>query len=78
VNVAYSALVRDPSADRFARMTALKIERRAIMSLLFGGAWREHRRHPANGSDLTAVDQDGNGATTPARHYQTACDLFQE
>jgi hypothetical protein len=44
VNIAYSSLVRDPSAeDRFARMTALRIERRAIMSLLFGGVWRERR-----------------------------------
>jgi hypothetical protein len=41
VNMEYSALVRDRSGEgRFVRMTALKIRRRAIMSLLFGG---EHR-----------------------------------
>ena len=38
VNMEYSALVRDRSEEgRFVRMTALKIQRRAIMSLLFGG-----------------------------------------
>jgi hypothetical protein len=41
VNVEYSALVRERSGEgRLVRMTALKIQRRAIMSLLFGG---EHR-----------------------------------
>ena len=38
VNIEYSALVRDRSEEgRFVRMTALKIQRRAIISLLFGG-----------------------------------------
>jgi hypothetical protein len=42
VNIEYSALVRErPEEGRF-RMTALTIERRAIMSLLFGGEWAEH------------------------------------
>jgi hypothetical protein len=41
VNIEYSALVRDRSEEgRFVRMTALKIQRRAIMSLLFGGELR--------------------------------------
>ena len=37
VNMEYSALIRDQSGEgRLVRMTALKIRRRAIMSLLFG------------------------------------------
>ena len=41
VNIEYSALVRGPSGEgRFVRMAALKIQRRAIMSLLFGGERR--------------------------------------
>jgi hypothetical protein len=41
VNMEYSALVRERSGEgRLVRMTALKIQRRAIMSLLFGD---EHR-----------------------------------
>ena len=44
VNIEYSALVRDRSGDgRFARMTALRIERRSIMSLLFGDERTERR-----------------------------------
>jgi hypothetical protein len=38
VNIEYSALVRERFGEgRLIRMTALKIQRRAIMSLLFGG-----------------------------------------
>jgi hypothetical protein len=41
VNIEYSALVRDRSKEgRFVAMTALRVERRAIMSLLFGGERR--------------------------------------
>jgi hypothetical protein len=37
LNIEYSALVRSGSEEgRFVRMTVLRIERRAIMSLLFG------------------------------------------
>jgi hypothetical protein len=44
VSIEYSALVRNRSEEgRFVRMTALRIERREIMSLLFGGEWTEHR-----------------------------------
>jgi len=44
VNIEFSALVRNASEEgRFVRMTALRIERRTIMSLLFGGDWTEHR-----------------------------------
>ena len=50
----YSALVRDRSGEgRFVRMTALKIRRRAIMSLLFGG---EHRVAVAPPADVTGRD----------------------
>jgi hypothetical protein len=41
VNMEYSALIRNRSEEgRFVRIAALKIQRRAIMSLLFTG---EHR-----------------------------------
>jgi hypothetical protein len=41
VNIEYSSLVRErPQEGRF-RITELTIERRAIMSLLFGGEWAE-------------------------------------
>jgi hypothetical protein len=44
LNIEYSALVRNRSGDgRFVRMTALRIERRRIMSLLFGDERTEHR-----------------------------------
>ena len=44
VNIEYSSLVRDPPKEgRFVRMTALRMERRAIMSLLFGSEPGEHR-----------------------------------
>ena len=44
LNIEYSALVRNRSEEgRFVRMTALRIERRAIMSLLFGGERGERR-----------------------------------
>jgi hypothetical protein len=37
LNIEYSALIRNRSEEgHFVRMTALRIERRAIMSLLFG------------------------------------------
>jgi len=43
VNIEYSALVRNRSGEgRFVRMTALRIERRTIMSLLFGGERTEY------------------------------------
>jgi hypothetical protein len=43
VNIEYSELVRNRcEKDRFVRMTALRIERRTIMSLLFGGERTEH------------------------------------
>src|SRR5262245_6251334 len=39
VNMEYSALVRDRASERrFVRMDELRIERRALMNLLFGGA----------------------------------------
>ena len=41
VNMEYSALVRDrTSKRRFVHMDELRIERRALMNLLFGGARR--------------------------------------
>jgi hypothetical protein len=44
LNIEYSALVRNRSEEgRFVRMTALRIERRAIMSFLFGGDRGERR-----------------------------------
>ena len=44
VNIEYSALVRNRSEEgHFVQMTALKIERRAIISLLFGGGRAESR-----------------------------------
>ena len=55
VNMEYSALVRDRSEEgRFVRMTALKIQRRAIMSLLFGGE-RAERRMPVARQQRSAV-----------------------
>ena len=55
LNIEYSALVRNRSGDgRFARMTALRIKRRSIMSLLFGDERTERRsRHPASQSQLS-------------------------
>ena len=39
VNMEYSALVRDRTSERrLVRMDELRIERRALMNLLFGGA----------------------------------------
>jgi hypothetical protein len=54
LNIEYSALVRNRSEEgRFVRMTALGIERRAIMSLLFGDERTESRvpasRQPISG-----------------------------
>ena len=44
VNIEYSALVRNRSAEgRFFQMTALRFERRVIISLLFGGERAEGR-----------------------------------
>jgi len=44
VNIEYSALVRNRTEEgRFVRMSALRMERRAIMSLMFGGERIEHR-----------------------------------
>ena len=44
VNIAYSALVRNRSAEgRFVQLTALRFERRVIISLLFGGELAEGR-----------------------------------
>jgi hypothetical protein len=44
VNIEYSALVRNRSAEgRFVQMTALRFERRVIISLLFGGERAEGR-----------------------------------
>ena len=46
VNMEYSALVRDRTSERsFVRMDELRIERRALMSLLFGGANSKRRPH---------------------------------
>jgi hypothetical protein len=44
LNIEYSAMVRNRSEEgRFIRMTALRIERREIMSFLFGGEHGERR-----------------------------------
>ena len=44
VNMEYSALVRDRTSERrFMRMDELRNERRALMSLLFGGANSKRR-----------------------------------
>ena len=44
VNIEYSALVRNRSAEgRFVKMTALRFERQLIISLLFGGERAEGR-----------------------------------
>ena len=44
VNMEYSALVRDRTSERrFVRMDELRIERRALMNLLFGGASSKRR-----------------------------------
>ena len=44
LNIEYSAMVRNRSEEgRFIRMTALRIERRKIMSFLFGGEHGERR-----------------------------------
>ena len=44
VNMEYSALVRDRTSERrFVRMDELRIERRALMNLLFGGPNRTGR-----------------------------------
>ena len=54
VNIEYSALVRNRCEEgRFVRMTALRIKRRAIMSLLFGGERTEHRV-PASRQPMSA------------------------
>jgi hypothetical protein len=54
LNIEYSALIRNRSEeDHFVRMTALRIERRAIMSLLFGDEWTEHRV-PASRQSMSA------------------------
>jgi hypothetical protein len=46
VNMEYSALVRDRTSERsFVRMDELRIERRALMNLLFGGANSKRRPH---------------------------------
>jgi hypothetical protein len=51
----YSALVRNRSGDgRFVRMTALGIERRTIISLLFGDERTEHRV-PASRQQMSAL-----------------------
>jgi hypothetical protein len=41
VNIEYSALVRERPEEGRLRITELTIERRAIMSRLFGGEWAE-------------------------------------
>ena len=52
VNMEYSALVRDRTSERrFVRMDELWIERRALMSLLFGGA-NSKRRPLVSRSDV--------------------------
>ena len=52
LNIEYSALVRNRSEEgRFVRMTALRIERRAIMSSLFGG----ERRLPVARQQMSTV-----------------------
>jgi hypothetical protein len=52
VNMEYSALVRDRMSERrFVRMDELRIERWALMNLLFGGANRK-RRPLASQSDV--------------------------
>ena len=52
VNMEYSALVRDRMSERrFVRMDELRIERRALMNLLFGGA-NSKRRPLASQSDV--------------------------
>jgi hypothetical protein len=44
VNMEYSALVRDRTSEgRFVRMDELRIERRSLMNLLFGGANSKRR-----------------------------------
>ena len=46
VNMEYSALIRDRTSEgRFVRMDELRIERRALMNLLFGGANSKRRPH---------------------------------
>jgi hypothetical protein len=51
VNIEYSALVRNRTEEgRFVRMSALRMERRAIMSLIFGG---ERTEHPVPASRLS-------------------------
>lgn len=55
LNIEYSALVRNRSGDgRFVRMTALRIERLAIMSLLFGDE-RTELRVPASRQPILAL-----------------------
>ena len=52
VNMEYSALVRDRTSERrFVRMDELRIERRALMNLLFGGA-NSKRRPLVSRSDV--------------------------
>ena len=52
MNMEYSELIRERSEEgRFVRMTALKIQRRAIMSLLFAG----ERRVPVARQQMSPV-----------------------
>ena len=52
VNMEYSALVRDRTSEgRFVRMDELRIERWALMNLLFGGA-NSKRRALVSRSDV--------------------------
>jgi hypothetical protein len=53
VNMEYSALVRDRTGDRrLVRMDELRIERRALMNLLFGNA-NSTRRPLVSRPDVT-------------------------
>jgi hypothetical protein len=54
VNIEYSALVRDRTCDRrFVRMAELRVERSALMQLLFGRA--DNDRGPATSRRSVAV-----------------------
>jgi len=54
VNMEYSALVRDRTGDRrFVRMAELRVERSALMQLLFGRA--DNDRGPATSRRNVAV-----------------------
>jgi hypothetical protein len=49
VNIEFSALVRDTARDRrFARIDELRLERRQLMSLLFGNKHRDDRAMTAH------------------------------